>query len=178
MKKTLRNLFYKDSRMTIIREKTSPMPDGGLAAPPITLNMLTISPYEERQVTLKGGESNSMSGTYGLSPFEIFNPFKETSNLAWLMMYQQGILKDVSAEIDHPKHDPVLVTVNNPQVGYPYVVFYDNPIEVVIPSPIVGDRFNLDEGETVNWTSSTGLKITVTRDSDSDCKEFKIHVKN
>jgi len=175
MKKQLRNWFYKDSRLTIVKQPT--MPDGGYGHSSAEINMLTISPYEERTVTLKGNERITMSGTYGLSPFDIFNPFKENSNLAWLMMYQQGVLKDVSAEIKIPGADPIMVTVNNPQVGYPYAVIYDNPIEAALPSPFVGTRFNLDEGEIQYWNSDKGISLTIVRNSDSDCKEFVVYVK-
>lgn len=175
MKKILRNWFYKDSRLTITKQPT--MPDGGYGVASVNVNMLTISPYEEKVVTLKDDQSITMSGTYGLSPFDIFNPFKTNSNIAWLLMYQQGLLKDVSAEVQRAGSDPILVTVNNPQVGYPYAVIYDNPVFAVIPYNFAGTRFNLDEGETVNWTSSTGISLTIRRDNDTDCKEFKIHVK-
>jgi hypothetical protein len=175
MKKQLRNWFYKDSRMTITKAQS--MPDGGYGVNSINVNLLTFSPYAEKSIVLNNNESTSMSGTYGLSPFEIFNPFKTNSNIAWLMMYQQGLLKDVSAEINKPGHDPILVTVSNPQVGYPYTVIYDNPIAAVLPYGAGGTRYNLDEGETVTWTSSTGVTVIIKRDGDSDCKEFKITVK-
>jgi hypothetical protein len=175
MKKTLKNWFYKDSRLTITKNPT--MPDGGYGHSSVDVNMLTINPYEEKSVTLKDNQSITMNGSYGLSPFEIFNPFKTNSNIAWLMMYQKGLLKDVSAEINKSGHDPILVTVNNPQVGYPYAIIYDNPIAAVLPYGVGGTRFNLDEGESAIWTSAKGLSLTITRVNDTDCKEFKIRVK-
>ncbi len=176
MKKQLRNWFYKDSRLTIVKNPV--MPDGGYKNhSSIDVSMLTLSPYEEKAVTLKSNESVTMSGTYGLSPFDIFNPFKENSNIAWLLMYQQGLLKDVSAEIDSIEIDPILITVNNPQVGIPYAVVYDNPVNAVIPYSMGGTRFNLKEGDSAQWTSSKGLTIEIFRLNDSDCKEFKVYVK-
>lgn len=173
--KKVTNWFYKDSHM-VVKQNHHDLPDGGIHTY-ATINMLTIQPYSEQSVILrKDSDIAQATGTYGLSPFDIFNPFKTNSNLAWLMMYQQGLLKDVSAEIDMPGCDPVLVTVNNPQVGCPYVVFYDNPILAVIPSPFVGSRFNLDEGESCTWISSSGLKLTAVRNGDTDNKEFVITI--
>jgi hypothetical protein len=174
--KKVANWFYKDSHL-VIKQNHHDLPDGGLHKYNATINMLTIQPYSEQSVILrKDSDVAEATGTYGLSPFDIFNPFKTNSNLAWLMMYQQGLLKDVSAEIDMPSCDPVLVTVNNPQVGCPYVVFYDNPILAVIPSPFVGSRFNLSEGESCTWTSPTGLKLEAVRNNDTDNKEFVITI--
>lgn len=176
MKKTLRNWNCKDSRLTITKQQG--MPDGGLGRNiSVRVNMLTINPHNEKTATLKDNQSITMSGTYGLSPFDIFNPFKQNSNLAWLLMYNDGFLKDVSAEVQKEGPDPILVTVNNPQVGYPYVIIYNNPVFAVIPHDFAGTRFNLDEGEVVNWTSPTGISLIIRRDNDTDCKEFNIHVR-
>lgn len=175
MKKQLRNWFYKDSRLTIIKQAT--MPDGGYGHDSADVNMLTFSPYAEKSATLKGHDRVDMRGSYGLSPFEIFNPFKTNSNIAWTMLYQQGLLKDVNAEINIPGKDPILVTVNNPQVGYPYAIIYDNPVAAVLPYGFGGTRFNLDEGEIQYWNSDKGISLTIVRNLDSDCKEFVVYVK-
>ena len=169
----LKNFFYKDSRLTIKR-KTDSLPDGGLKKT-IEVDMLTFSPQQQQTFLLKtGGDQAQMSGTYGLNPWDIFNPFKETSNLAWILMYQQGLIKDVTAQIIHPNFGSIMVTVNNPQVGIPYAVFYKNPLDIVIPSPLVGDRINLKEGDNVMWSNGSGLEVQVIRNGDSDCKEFLI----
>ena len=168
----LNNFFYKDSRLTIKRKNDS-LPDGGLKKT-IEVDMLTFSPQQQQTFILKSGDQAQMSGTYGLNPWDIFNPFKETSNLAWLLMYQQGLIKDVTAQIIHPNFGSIMVTVNNPQVGIPYAVLYKNPLDIVIPSPLVGDRINLKEGDNVMWSNGSGFEVQVIRNGDSDCKEFLI----
>jgi hypothetical protein len=176
MKKTLikvMNWFYKDSRLNIIRQAAQP--DGGLN-PKITINMLTFSPYNTKTIDLDNGKSVAMTGTYGLNPFDIFNPFKEDENLVWLMMYQQGLLADVNTEIIHPQYGTVMVTVNNPQIGTPYIVFYDNPALAIMGS-IAGHRFNLYENESGYWTSNEGWVIRYSRNKDTDNKEFSVLIK-
>lgn len=173
MKKKLRNWFYKDSQL-VIKKKVNPMPDGGVARP-IAVNMLTFSPYQTREVTLATDkDSVGLTGTYGLNPLDIFNPFKTNTNIVWLMMYQQGLIKDVTAELIHKDYGSIAVTVNNPQVGKPYAVFYNSPMEAAIPSPLAGTRIYLDEGDSAEWTSKNGWKISVVRNKDTDNKEFVV----
>lgn len=175
LKRIIKNWLYKDSHLTVKRKKST-MPDGGLVKN-VTVNMLTFSPAQTKTAILHSDkDSVDMIGTYGLNPWDIFNPFKENSNIAWLLMYNQGLIKDVTAEIIHPVSGTFLITVNNPQVGQPYAVLYDNPIEAVIPSPMVGKRFNLDENQSATWTSKEGWNVTITRNGDGDCKEFIITV--
>ncbi len=170
----LRNWLYKDSRLTI-RKKADSMPDGGLNNP-FTVNMLTFSPpATQTKVLSKAHEETSLSGTYGLNPWDIFNPFKTNTNIVWLMMYQQGLIKDVTAEIVHPKMgSSFAVTVNNPQVGTPYAVFYNSPMELAIPSPLVGHRVDLNENGKAFWMSEKGIRVEVQRLQDSDYKEFLV----
>jgi hypothetical protein len=176
MKETLikaTNWFYKDSRLTIVREKDQP--DGGLKKK-IEVNMLTLNPYDTKTTILNKGDSIDMTGSYGLSPLDIFNPFKERQNLAWLMMYQQGLLSDVNAEIIHPQFGSIMVTVNNPQIGTPYIVFYNDPALMVLGS-IAGTRFNLSENESGYWASDKGWVIRYSRNKDTDNKEFSVLIK-
>jgi hypothetical protein len=169
----IKNFFYKDSHLTVKRKKST-LPDGGLVKS-VTVNMLTFSPAQTKTAVLRDDkDSVDMVGTYGLNPWDIFNPFKENSNIAWLLMYNQGLIKDVTAEIIHPVNGTFLITVNNPQVGQPYVVLYDNPVEAAIP--MAGKRFNLDENQSATWTSKEGWAVTITRNGDGDCKEFLIIV--
>lgn len=176
MKKPFRNFFYKDSRLVIKCPTASHLPDGRLVRP-VEVNMLTFSPYQTTEVKLKTiRDSVSLTGTYGLNPWDIFNPFKRNMNLVWVMMYQQGLIKDVTAELIHPDYGSVMVTVNNPQIGTPYAVFYNSPIEAVIPSPLVGTKISLDENRGSSWTSDKGWTIEVYRDSDTSNKEFKITI--
>jgi hypothetical protein len=41
---------------------------------------------------------------------------------------------------------------------------------------MAGKRFNLDENQSVTWTSKEGWSVTITRNGDGDCKEFLIVV--
>ena len=165
--------FYKDSHL-VIQKKSGSLPDGGLKRD-LTVNMLTLQPATTKTAVLSNaGDKVDLTGTYGLSPWDIFNPFKQNTNIIWLMMYQQGLLKDVTAEIIHPRLGSFAVTVNNPQVGTPYAVFYNSPIEMVIPSMFVGKRFDLSEGKSATWTSEGGIVVEVKRLNDSDCKEFVV----
>jgi hypothetical protein len=176
MKKTLikvMNWFYKDSRLNIIREAAQP--DGGLKTT-ITVNMLTFNPYNTKTTNLGNSKSVDMTGTYGLNPFDIFNPFKENQNIVWLMMYQQGLLADVNAELIHPEYGTIMVTVNNPQIGTPYIVFYNDPALMVLGS-IAGTRFNLSENESGYWISNEGWRIRYSRNKDTDNKEFSVTLK-
>jgi hypothetical protein len=179
MKKILSRLgswFYKDSHLTVLRNSDSPLPDGGLIRN-YTVNMLTFQPYATKTSVLsRKGDSVDLTGTYGLNPWDIFNPFKQNQNIAWLLMYQQGLIKDVTAEIIHPDKGSVMVTVNNPQVGPPYAVFYNSPLEAAIPSPLAGTRFNLSEGDSAEWVSESGIKLKVQRKGDSDNKEFLVTI--
>ena len=176
LKQKLKNWFYKDSRL-VITKLGDVMPDGGHSAK-VEVNMLTFNPYKTLEQTLTHkGDSAELTGSYGLNPWDIFNPFKERTNLAWLLMYNQGLMKDVTAELIHPYYGSVMVTVNNPQVGQPYAVFYNSPMEVVIPSPLVGTKLYLDENDIKSWTSEKGWKITVHRANDTDNKEFSISFK-
>ena len=171
MKRLIKNIFYKDSRL-VIKRKSDDLPDGGLSRS-ITVNMMTFSPYQEITGTLnKSRESIELTGTYGLNPLDIFNPFKENQNIVWLMMYQQGLIKDVAAEIIHPHLGSFAVTVNNPQVGQPYATFYNSPIEMEIPSPLVGKKIYLDENQSAHWESKGGIKVYVGRNPDTRNKEF------
>lgn len=176
MKKILKNWFYKDSRL-VVKKTGDKLPDGGLN-PHVKVNMLTFSPAGtlERDLINKGDYAE-LTGSYGLNPWDIFNPFKENQNIAWIMMYQQGLIKDVTAELIHPQFGSFLVTVNNPQVGKPYAVFYNSPIEAVIPSPLVGNRIDLSEGDSSTWVSENGWSIQITRHGDSDNKEFELNFK-
>lgn len=172
----LKNWFYKDSHL-VIRKTGDNLPDGGLTTS-VQVNMLTFSPYATVETKLShASDSAELTGTYGLNPWDIFNPFKENTNLVWIMMYQQGLIKDVTAELIHPRHGSILVTVNNPQVGQPYAVFYNSPIEAVIPSPLVGSRINLGEGDSSSWTSENGWTLQVARNGDTDNKEFIVTFK-
>jgi len=135
--------------------------------------MLTFSPYNTIEKVLENcGDTAELTGTYGLNPWDIFNPFKQNTNIVWLMMYQQGLIKDVTAELIHPRQGSMVVTVNNPQIGQPYAVFYNSPIEAVIPSPLVGTKIYLNEGETRSWTNENGWTVGITRNNDTDNKEF------
>ena len=175
MKRKIGNWFYKDSHLTITKQPD--MPDAGKLNP-VKVNMLTFSPYTTVEASLShSGESVQLTGTYGLSPFDIFNPFKENTNIVWIMMYQQGLIKDVTAELIHPDLGSIAVTVNNPQVGKPYAVFYDNPVEMIIPSPLVGSRIDLSEGDSASWTSKNGWTFQITRNGDTNNKEFDITFK-
>ena len=176
MKKNLKNWFYKDSRL-VITKKESPLPDGGYNHS-VKVNMLTFSPAATTEKTLtNAGDSSELIGSYGLNPWDIFNPFKENQNIAWLMMYNQGLIKDVTAELIHSQFGSFLVTVNNPQVGKPYIVFFNSPIEAVIPSPLVGEKIYLDEGDNKTWTSKKGWTVSFGRRGDSDNKEFYLDIK-
>ncbi len=168
------NWFYKDSRLTI-RKTSGSLPDGGYANP-FTVNMLTFSPADTRTAVLsKLNDQVQLSGTYGLNPWDIFNPFKTNTNIVWLMMYQQGLIKDVTAEIVLPRQgSSFAVTVNNPQVGTPYAVFYNSPLELAVPSPLVGHRVDLNEKGKAFWMSEKGIQVEVQRLQDSDCKEFLV----
>jgi hypothetical protein len=173
MKRIFKNWFYKDSHL-VIKKKANSMPDGG-AARPIVVKMLTFSPYQTKEVTLNTTkDSVDLTGTYGLNPLDIFNPFKTNTNIVWLMMYQQGLIKDVTAELIHKDYGSVVVTVNNPQVGKPYAAFYNSPIEAAIPSPLAGTKLYLGEGDSNEWISEKGWRISVTRNNDNDNKEFII----
>lgn len=175
MKKIIKNWFYKDSHLTV-RRKKSTMPDGGFVKD-VTVNMLTFSPSQTKTSILNSDkDSVDLIGTYGLNPLDIFNPFKESSNIVWMLMYNQGLIKDVTAEIIHPVSGTFLITVNNPQVGQPYAVLYDNPIEALIASPMVGKKIYLDENQSTTWISKDGWNVTITRNNDGDCKEFLIIV--
>ena len=173
LRRIIKNFFYKDSHLTVKRKKST-LPDGGLVKS-VTVNMLTFSPAQTKTAVLRNDkDSVDMIGTYGLNPWDIFNPFKENSNIAWLLMYNQGLIKDVTAEIIHPVNGTFLITVNNPQVGQPYAVLYDDPIDAAIP--MAGRRFNLDENQSATWTSKDGWTVTITRNGDGECKEFLIVV--
>lgn len=173
MKRLIKNFFYKDSRLTIKR-KLPDLPDGGLSRT-IKVNMLTFSPYQELTKDLKENrDSAELTGTYGLNPWDIFNPFKQNQNIVWIMMYQQGLMKDVTAEIIHPRQGSFVVTVNNPQIGKPYAVFYNSPIEAVIPSPLAGKTIYLDENQSAYWESEGGIKVYVGRNPDTSNKEFVV----
>lgn len=176
MKKNLKNWFYKDSRLVIVKTGDR-LPDGGIN-PTVKVNMLTFSPSAtvEKEFHNKG-DNAELTGTYGLNPWDIFNPFKENQNLVWLLMYNQGLIKDVTAELIHPHFGSFAVTVNNPQVGKPYAVFYDSPVEMVIPSPLVGTRIYLDEGGSSTWTSEKGWTVEIKRHGDTDNKEFELNFK-
>ena len=174
--KKLKNLFYKDSHL-VIKKLGDSLPDSGYQVS-VKVNMLTFSPYTtlEKSVS-QSGDIVELAGTYGLNPWDIFNPFKENTNLVWLMMYQQGLIKDVVAELIHPQFGSILVTVNNPQVGQPYAVFYDSPIEAAIPSPLAGFKISLEEGGSNSWISETGWILQVTRNTDTSNKEFSVTFK-
>jgi hypothetical protein len=64
--------------------------------------------------------------------------------------------------------------VNNPQVGKPYAVFYNSPIEAAIPSPLVGSKIYLNEGDSAFWTSENGWALQVRRNDDTYNKEFLV----
>ncbi len=173
--KMLKNWFYKDSRLVVTKSSGS-LPDGGKLNP-VQVNMLTFSPYTTLEKSLvHNGDSAELTGTYGLNPWDIFNPFKQNTNFVWIMMYQQGLIKDVTAELIHSAFGSVMVTVNNPQVGQPYAVFYNSPIEAAIPSPLAGSRINLGEGDHASWTSKNGWTIQVRRNGDTDNKEFLVTI--
>jgi hypothetical protein len=171
--KRLKNWLYKDSRLVVTKSSDN-LPDGGKLNP-VEVNMLTFTPYSTLEKSLvHNGDSAELTGTYGLNPWDVFNPFKENTNIVWLMMYQQGLIKDVAAELIHPQHGSILVTVNNPQVGKPYAVFYNSPIEAAIPSPLVGSKIYLNEGDSAFWTSENGWALQVRRNDDTYNKEFLV----
>ena len=174
--KKLKNLFYKDSHL-VIKKLGDGLPDSGYHTS-VKVNMLTFSPYSTLEKSLsQKGDISELTGTYGLNPWDIFNPFKENTNLVWLMMYQQGLIKDVVAELIHPQFGSILVTVNNPQIGQPYAIFYNSPIEAAIPSPLIGSKISLGEGDSETWTSDAGWMFQVTRNSDTSNKEFIVTFK-
>ena len=167
----MKNILCKSTHLTI--KRVSDIPDGGLKKS-ITVNMLTFQPNQTLTKNLKSNESIDMVGTYGLNPWNIFNPFGQNTNIMWLMMYNQGLLKDVNAEIVNQRGS-FMVAVNNPTIGLPYVIFYNSVTEAAV-LPISGKRFNLSEGESITWLSDDGVRVSVTRNNDSDYKEFLITI--
>lgn len=167
--KKLKEFFSKSSKLTVkLHHNTS-------STSTITTNILAFQPAQQETYVLKNdSDSCQMVGTYGLSPWDLFNPFKQNSNLVWLIMYQQGLIKDVTAEIIHPTLGNFVITVNNPMIGIPYAILYNNAVSVAIP--MAGCRFNLDENQSYGWSSDKGLNISIARNQDSDYKEFVLTV--
>lgn len=138
-----------------------------------TVNMATISPRADLSAKINSRTKNfpELTGTYGFWPS--FDAFKDLWNAIWQI---SGGNMDVVASLQQTDklgaiEKEVECAVNNPTIGYPYAVFYDSVNNNSV-------RFNLYENESQSFTDSTGTVYTITRQNDSDYKEFLLEVAN